>query len=391
MLSAMINSVNRNKSIEPAADSSSVTLSVIGDVVFGGPFAADPLGLTEQVSPEVLALLRADICLANLECVLADEPPGPIDRGVDFAMLAPVRSVEALRRLGVTVVTLANNHTMDYGAAGLDSTLKALEAAGMSHFGAGRNIEEASRLLVLERQGLKIGLIGFGSNRATRTRPGSVPLDGTLSRHLVRTARKQCDFVIVYFHGGIEATHYPKKVQMAACHQLVECGADLVLGTHPHTIQGMEVYHGVHIFYSVGDFIAPMHLPDARQVWQRQTALAKTGYDFDVAVIERALALQVTLRRGRTPDVRPVPIRVGDDGLPQALAESEQKEAETFFANLCEAFGRPDDPVWRRRDEIERATNRLGLQGISLGFVLRNLYRIRPRHVIEFFKLLLSR
>jgi hypothetical protein len=390
MLSAMTDSVHRNKPIEPAADSSSVTLSVIGDVVLGGPFAADPLGLVERVSPEVLALLRADICLANLECVLADEPPGPIDRGVDFAMLAPVRSIEALRRLGVTVVTLANNHTMDYGVTGLDSTLKALRAAGMPHFGAGHNVEEAARLLVLEQKGLKVGLIGFGSNLATRTRPGSLRLDVAHSRRLMRTVRPQCDVLVAYFHGGIEASHYPMKATVTACHALVDNGADLVVGTHPHTLQGMEVYQGVPVFYSVGNFIAPIHLPAEYPVWQRQTALVLTGFGFGPEVIARALILRATLRRGRPVEATAIPIRMSDDGLPHALAGAEAQEAEAFFTDLSATFGRPDHPAWKRRNEIERALNRMSLRQTSPLFVLKNLHRIRPRHIIDLLKNLFS-
>jgi hypothetical protein len=374
-----------------AAHPAAATLTVIGDVVFGGPFAADPVALAARVDPAVLALLRADACVANLECVLADAPPGPVDHGVDFPMLGPRRSIEALRRLGVDVVTLGNNHTKDYGAAGLDSTLQVLDAAGLAHFGAGLNVAEAARLLVLERGGLRIGLIGSGSNPATRTRAGSLPLDWALLRRLVKAARRQCDFVVVYFHGGIEGTHYPKKVTVSACRRLVDCGADLVVGTHPHTVQGMEVYHGVPIFYSIGNFIAPMHLPAELEVWRRQTALAKTGFALDPAVVSRALVLKVALRRGRPVEARAVPLRMGDDGLPQALAGAELKEAETFFAGLSAAFDHPDDPAWRLRDEIERVTDRLGVLDFDPGFVLRNLHHIRPRHVIELVKRLLAR
>jgi poly-gamma-glutamate capsule biosynthesis protein CapA/YwtB (metallophosphatase superfamily) len=368
-----------------------VTLTIIGDVTFGGALAADPAGLASSVEPAVIELIRADSCVANLEGVLADAPPGPIGEGIRFPMLGPVRAIDALRHLGIDVVTLANNHMMDYGATGLDSTLKTLDAAGLAHFGAGRNVTEASRLLVVERGGLRIGFIGLGSYPATRTRAGSMSLDWAPSRRLVESARRQCDFVVVYFHGGIEATSYPMKVQVQACRRLVECGADLVVGTHPHTIQGMEVYRGVPILYSIGDFLGPVHLPAMREVWRRQTTLAKLGLEVDPAIIERALVLKVTLQRGRPVEVRPVPIRVGDDGLPHALAGAAREEAEAFFAGLCGAFDRPDDPAWQHRDEIERKTRGLVLRAFSLGFILRNLHKIRLRHFIDLVKLLLAR
>ena len=106
-----------------------------------------------------------------------------------------------------------------------------------------------------EEKGIRVGFVGFGGGRSPKSnRAGCVSWGDTRFKQIVRRARKQCDVLVVYFHGGIEAFHYPMRTTMRACYGAVECGADLVVGTHPHTLQGMEVYRDVPVAYSLGCF-----------------------------------------------------------------------------------------------------------------------------------------
>ena len=107
---------------------------------------------------------------------------------------------------------------------------------------------------------------------------------------------------------------------------------------------------------------------------------------FDKKLVVRALILKCVLRRDRPIELETVPIFLQEFGLPRLAAGAEIEEERGFLEGLSAAFGRPDDPVWRQRDEIERAYRRLGRGEISWGLLLRRLHRLRPRHVIAYLK-----
>ena len=302
-------------------------------------------------------------------------------------MHSPTKAVGALKWLGVNVVTLANNHILDYGAAGLKSTISALDVAGISHFGAGQNLAQASRAAVLEPNVLRICFLGFGGPRyPTKRCAGTIPFGDGRANRLIRDFRIRCDFLVVYFHEGIEALNYPLKRTMRACHKAVECGADVVIGTHPHIVQGMEHYRGVPIAYSLGNFILPMLVGERYEQWRRLMTLTRLGIRFDKDVITMGQVLRCTLTPRQPVRAAGVPIVLGAIGLPRLPVGEEAEKREAFLAQLCHAFGHPDDTVWRHRDEIERMYNRSSLAGITWKDILRNWTRIRPRHARVFLR-----
>ncbi len=218
------------------------------------------------------AVNRTDLFLVNLECPFTSRGD---KLAKNFNFRARPELVAVLLAGGIGAVSLANNHLMDYGPLGLVDTLQTLEAAGVPHFGAGRTLGEARRPAMLERNGVRIALLGYfflGEHNieppeviATDERPGvaghysSASAVEAMLREDVAAARSQADLVIPFFHWGREGSHAPEPYQVRLGHAAIDAGAAAVLGSHPHVLQGMELYRGAPIVYSLGNFVFGGH------------------------------------------------------------------------------------------------------------------------------------
>jgi poly-gamma-glutamate synthesis protein (capsule biosynthesis protein) len=183
-----------------------------------------------------------------------------------------------MARLGFDALSLANNHTGDFGSAALVDTVAAFRGTGISAFGAGRDVGAAARAVVLERHGVRFGFLGFNTigetPRAGPGRPGALsvrmpPRTGPLHHHdlarvlqAVRRLGRRVDVVVVMPHWGTQYTHRVEPIQRRVGRRLVDAGADLVVGAHPHWVQGMERYRGAVIAYSLGNFVFDMDFMD---------------------------------------------------------------------------------------------------------------------------------
>jgi poly-gamma-glutamate capsule biosynthesis protein CapA/YwtB (metallophosphatase superfamily) len=199
-------------------------------------------------------LSRTPIVLGNLEGPLAKRA-SRTER--NFSYRVPPATALAMRRAGINVVTLANNHLVDCGRKGVLETLEAVESAGVVGIGAGRNIEEAHRGAVLGAWGLKIGLLGYYWNRrcaATATAPGSAMDPPDALRRDIAALRGSVDRLVVAFHWGIPYEREPSAADREKARLAIELGADAVVGHHPHVMQPFELHQGKPIFYSVGNF-----------------------------------------------------------------------------------------------------------------------------------------
>jgi len=165
-----------------------------------------------------------------------------------------------LKDAGVSVVNLANNHILDYGVMGLLDTIEKLDSAGIRHCGAGRNLEEARAPVILEIRGHRIAILGYwggGAGAAGVNKPGVAPRDLRIILADVRSARTQrnADIVIVSLHWGNELDRFPQLWQRTFAHRIIDSGANVVIGSHSHTVQPVESYHGGIIAYSLGNFL----------------------------------------------------------------------------------------------------------------------------------------
>ncbi len=232
------------------------SLVAVGDVMLGGrlrrviadhdedyPFAG--------VRP---LLRRAQILVGNLE--------GPFARVAhrqerNFSYCVHPRLARALARAGFDAMTLANNHLLDCGRVGAVETLEALEAAGVAPLGAGRNREAAHEPRIFDAGGRRIGLLAYYWNRrtaATSKLPGSAMDSREELSEDIRKLRARVDRLVTIFHWGVPYVREPSEEDREKARFAVGCGADVVIGHHPHIVQPFEIWRGRPIFYSVGNF-----------------------------------------------------------------------------------------------------------------------------------------
>ena len=226
-----------------------ITLTVVGDLMLvrGVPDAAAAL------APLSDRLRSADITVGNLESTLSTNGE-PTQGGDSFggtpALLGP------LRRAGFDALSLANNHAGDYGSTALVETVRAFDGSRIAAFGAGADLAEASRPVVVEREGVRFAFVGFNAigetPRAVPGGPGAlsvrmpprtgplVPADLDHVASVVRRAAESADVVVVLPHWGTQYTHRPEPIQSTVARRLVRAGADLVVGGHPHWVQSAE-------------------------------------------------------------------------------------------------------------------------------------------------------
>jgi hypothetical protein len=167
-----------------------------------------------------------------------------------------------LAQAGFHVMNLANNHILDCGAAGLEVTLRALDKVGLSHFGAGTNLTEATHTVIVERKGYRIALLGVcDSSRyyAGPHRPGVAPLEDRLLSQRIRAASKAADLVVMSVHADLEFSSVPSMWRQRFSRWAVTQGAHLVIQHHPHVLQGIEEYKDGLIAYSLGNFVFRVH------------------------------------------------------------------------------------------------------------------------------------
>lgn len=205
-------------------------------------------------------LSKADIAFCNLESILGTSDNEKMFPEKCYNFLAATPTVRALTTAGVDTVSLANNHAMDYNGKALSQTRLLLWKQGIYPFGAGKDSVQSHLPATFVVRGTTVAFLGYGIAHSTwvwsgASRPGVSALDPRRIRQDIRKARKGADLVVVSLHWGEEYNHYPSKRQIQLAHGLVEGGADIILGHHPHVLQGVEEYQGKVIAYSLGNLL----------------------------------------------------------------------------------------------------------------------------------------
>jgi hypothetical protein len=218
-------------------------------------------GLDAPLSQVSSRLRAADLAAANFEGVMASDGVGMRNPG-PYRFLAPPAAAGALKRAGIGLVTLANNHSLDWGPAALRDTARHLAEAGVAVVGAGPDDRESSSPRVIEAGGVKTAWLGFTSvgNRSDgdHGRAGDwrrAWADLVLLKKRIREARSLGDLVVLRIHWGVEYQRFPREEEIGLARAAIDAGADLVVGDHPHVIQGVEKYRNGFIAYSLGNFV----------------------------------------------------------------------------------------------------------------------------------------
>lgn len=262
-----------------------VTLLFAGDVYFsnyvqnaynraGGISGVLDDGIRQEIAD-------ADIFMVNQEFPFTDRGEKVPDKQFNFRV-SP-QWVSALKEMDVDLVTLANNHILDYGQQGLLDSCDTLNEAGIAYVGGGKDLDEAKKLVTMEAGGRTIGFLGTsrvymdGSWAAGAGHPGVFSTyDPSLAIEEIKKAKEQCDYLVVYVHWGIERNTEPESYQRSMGQAYIDAGADLVVGSHPHVLQPVETYKDKTIAYSLGNFVFGSSIPS--------TELLKVELDGEAAV-----------------------------------------------------------------------------------------------------------
>lgn len=267
----------------------SVSLVFAGDIVLDGkPGLAIAQG-RDPFAPFAAILDAADIRLGNLECVVATTGD-PVDK--NFTFRAHPRTLDVLKR-HFDAVSLANNHSGDFGRAAFAEMLGLLDQKGILKFGGGHNLREAHAPLIVERKGLRIALLGYDefmprSFEADYNAPGVAWSEDEQVVSDIRAARSvhHANLVIPIMHWGWENETIAGARQRRLARLMIDAGADAVIGGHPHVTQDIEHYKGKPIVYSVGNFVME-EIDNANQAigWVLRLQLDRNGVQrFDTRV-----------------------------------------------------------------------------------------------------------
>lgn len=294
-----------------------VTLIAVGDILLDRGVARqiEQHGIGYPFAHVESILTSADIVFGNLEGPLTDKCDEVKKR---FHFRANSRYLPALVKSGFDVLSLANNHSTDCGQIGLVETMNNLKAAGIRWCGAGATREDAASVTVLEIKGIKIGFVGFSEflpdySSSKSGQAGIADASEESVRLSVRAARRKADVVIASFHFGAEYSSRPREREIKLAQTAVEAGADLVLGHHPHVLQGLQTVITTKnnatrrslVAYSLGNFVF-----DSPKVWDRR--------------LNQTIALRCTFSRAGLVAYEAVPLAI-EAYRPRPAMEAEAK------------------------------------------------------------------
>ncbi len=245
----------------------------------------------DTVFAEALGVFETGgINFVNLDCTFdtSGDSPNPDE----YLVSATPGQLALLQQLGVSIISQANNHSMDYGARSLRITQDRIAELGIEFVGAGRNLEDARAARVISKRGTDVGFLAYasahpwvGSVIATADSAGVAPLELEHMQEDVKQLQERVDCVVVSAHWGKEYLNYPAPQIIQLAHDLVDCGADIVIGHHPHVIQGIEHYRHGTICYSLGNLLFPDYVTQ--------------GLRFDSDQTRRSLVAKFLIEDGR--------------------------------------------------------------------------------------------
>ncbi|PIZ58538.1 capsular biosynthesis protein [bacterium (Candidatus Torokbacteria) CG_4_10_14_0_2_um_filter_35_8] len=301
----------RTSDYTPGKEEETVTIVAVGDIMLSRTVDTKmrakknyryPYLKTYEITQD------ADITFGNLETSIT--PGKPVSSG-QMMFRADPESATALFWAGFDIVSLANNHTPNYGQKGLLDTFKYLDKNNIEYVGAGKNLAEARSYKTIEKKGIKISFLAYNdsdvvpaSYQATSSSAGTAFMSTNYLKEDVKKARQNSDIVIVSMHSGTEYVTKPNSRQVKFAHAAIDYGADMVIGHHPHIVQVSEVYKNKYIVYSLGNFIFD-------QMWSEETRLGAIT--------------KITLNKEGIIMVSFVPVKIYDYCQPRVLTEEKQE------------------------------------------------------------------
>jgi poly-gamma-glutamate synthesis protein (capsule biosynthesis protein) len=329
---------------------------------------------------KVKSHISSDIIFCNLENVYTESDDGL--QGQAHILKSRPLSLKAVADANFTVVSLANNHILDYGWKGLSDTISKLDELGIFNVGAGKDLFSARQPVIINKKGISLGILAYamkGVQTSGLDQPGAAVIDIDSINADILNLKSRVNHVIISLHSGLEFIDYPHPDFRILCHEIAKMGASLIIGHHPHVINGYEKIKSCLIAYSLGNFIFDTKIMDY------QTGLIKQG-----------LILKCVFDKEKLVQYQFVPTILNDKMQPEIASEQEKIIIEQHFIEISENLNSQKYPeiyfsqasnLWAK---INIAVNLkiLREQGI-LNFIKR-LPRIKKIYVIFAFKYMIK-
>lgn len=363
-----------------------ITLTAVGDIMMGNEveemIKQHGAGFPFQHVHSILK--NSDITFGNLEAPLTNETnkavcdytkiiDGPlvIDGKVfrNVYCRAMPSSVEGLVYAGFDVVSLANNHILDYGEMGLFDTMKVLSEHNIKYVGAGKNINDARKPVIIQIKDVKVGFLAYcDTYLASKQKPGVASTK--YIKQDIKKIRDIVDIVIVSMHHGMIGVEYPLPDEIKMMHSIIDFGADLILRHHSHLIQGIEQYKRGIIVYSLGNFV----------------------FDYDIATGKprESMIFQCKLSKNGIEETKIIPVYINDYNQPEVLSGNDKDIILSKIEKLSLDIINKDSCVWTTKmsDEYMKITTIIGYKCLIASIkkrefnnILLMLNRIKLYHI----------
>lgn len=361
-------------------------IAFCGDIMPGGEVAQHMGNATmkdwlSRVSP---AWEGADLLIGNLEspCVVNAKPTE--NKIPELVFHAPATILQGLVDVGFSAVTLANNHVLDCDQIGLSETLKETKKVGLYHAGAGMNLIEALKPAYIPVRGVTVGLVAFCYGPpAGHSSPGVAPCDPLVMREALSTARANSDLLIAVLHDGLEYSDVPPATTRSRFRFLAENGADIVIGHHPHVLQGLEWHGSTPIAYSLGDFLFHNSLPHVTERNFSRMAMGRLAPEEvrrDPHKFDRGAVLTIELCNGEK-SIQWHPFRQGKDLRPELSSGSAYSEDLLRIEDLSMALLNERDPRHSLANDVMTKAQQLSRDSLDLKVLLRLMLKPKWRYI----------
>lgn len=315
---------------------SSFKLCAVGDVSVYGRYANSPvLNVFSSIATEFES---ADLSIINLENPLIQAECGKPVEG-KCTLRGSTGWASVLKATGINLVSLANNHMMDYGEEGLYSTMKALESVGLNYVGAGKDKQDANQPVFMEVKDQTVAVIARSSvvvaskSYAGDQTPGIAFLDIPETIKIIKECKEKSNTVILIIHWGIEQYKYPTPDQRRLAKEFIQAGVDIILGHHPHVLQGAETIEGSLVYYSMGNFL----FDEFNWTFINNDGTPQESR-FRLSESNRQSGLMVLQSSGTRYEHRFIPTVIMNDGT-IAFDKSSRRLSE--FKKLCDRLNLP--------------------------------------------------
>ena len=373
----------------PQSVNNTVILSAVGDLAIHGQYDE----LIEKHSPHVFFeniagfFENSDVVFGNLESVLSPSGTPKLDK--PLCLRGNPLFIEGLKYAGFNVLSLANNHSFDFGVDGYLDMKKTLESNGIHVVGGGRDINDSRSSLIIEKRGIKILFIAYsdektgGFNEACDNKPGVAPLNIEIIKEDIKKHRGSVNCIVVSLHWGEEFNHYPSPQQVADARTMIDSGADLILGHHSHVLQGIEKYKSGVIAYNLGSMM--MSGPSGT-------------YDYVLQENNReSVILNCEISEKGISGISLTPVWLNNELYPVICKDSREKKILETVEDLSRAVIKEDYPEFWRDMVIRNRIKNPVREWFAKGNYLQRVKNIRPGDikrpinlVVSYLKILLD-